>query len=342
LEKKDLQRLERYIKGEMDDNERMIIESMFNEANQDLRIFLERDWETMLGDGSTRAPGLNHLLDRIHHSIRLKETNKEQQHWKVFISFYMKLAAVLIPFIVAGNLIYFYYPKDSAPIEKVSSTLNAPVGSRIAFSLPDGTTGMLNGGSQLSYSMPFNEDRNIELDGEAWFEVKHDKEHPFRINAVNSTIEVLGTSFNVAAYESEDYLEIVLMEGKVGFHNAERGEEVILTPSERLIFNNHKIVKDKVDPGRYKAWIDGKLVFRGDKMSDVARRIEKWFNVNVIILETELENYSFYATFDDDSLEDVLDNLCMTSPMDYKIIPPKKLPDDSISKREIHLYKAKR
>ncbi len=99
----------------------------------------------------------------------------------------------------------------------VTSTIYAPFGARVSFSLPDGTTGMLNSGSKLSYSLPFKNNRQIKLEGEAWFEVRHDEEYPFEIRTGNSTLKVLGTSFNMSAYPDENYVEVVLQNGKVEF-----------------------------------------------------------------------------------------------------------------------------
>ena len=76
---------------------------------------------------------------------------------------------------------------------------------------------MLNSGSKLSYSLPFNNNRQIKLEGEAWFEVNHDEDHPFEISTGNSTVKVLGTSFNMSAYPAENYVEVVLQKGKVEF-----------------------------------------------------------------------------------------------------------------------------
>jgi ferric-dicitrate binding protein FerR (iron transport regulator) len=197
---------------------------------------------------------------------------------------------------------------------------------------------MLNSGSYLSYSLPFINNRQIKLEGEAWLEVTHDEEHPFEVSTINSTVKVLGTSFNMSAYPAENYVELVLQEGKVEFQGNKGDKKVIMAPSERLVFHNGNIIKSVTDPAKYKSWTEGKLVFRGDPMTEVARRIERWYNVKVELADKELEKYSFRATFQDDSLEAVLRLLSMTSPIRYKITPRELLQDGTYKKEEVTIY----
>ena len=269
---------------------------------------------------------------------------KQQQPLQKLIRYYMKVAAILlIPLLVAGGLIYSYmsHKYQAVSDQEVTSMIYAPMGSRVSFNLPDGTTGMLNSGSYLSYSLPFTGNRHIKLEGEAWFEVKRDEDHPFEISTGNSKVNVLGTSFNLSAYHAENYIEVVLREGMVEFTESEESEKVVILPSERMILRNGKINKSVTDPAKYIAWTEGELVFKGDPMAEVARRIERWYNVKIIIADRELERYSFRATFQDDTLDDVLKFLAMTSPIRYKITPRKMMPDGTFKKEEVTIYKKK-
>ena len=200
---------------------------------------------------------------------------------------------------------------------------------------------MLNSGSQLSYSIPFSEKRNVKLEGEAWLDVKHDKDHPFIVSVGNSLVKVLGTSLNLSSYANENYIEIVLKNGKVNFIGEKGDKEITMVPLERLIFKKGMVSKSKVDPSKYNAWTDGKLVFRSDSMAEVARRIERWYNIKILLADKTLEKYTFRATFQDDKLEDVLRFLAMTSPITYKIIPAKVLADGTYKKVEVILYRKK-
>jgi len=343
LKQEELEKIERYINGLSDDIEKNYVESLFTEgeSNNDLRILLKKEWDIKLMDTSPSEINLTHILDQVHHIIRKKEILKRQKPLQKFIRVYMKAAAILLlPLMVAGGLIYNYLNNTDkvAPDQQVSSTIYAPLGSRVSFNLPDGSTGMLNSGSKLTYSLPFNSNRQVKLEGEAWFEVTRDEEYPFEISSGNSSVKVLGTSFNLSAYPAENYVEVVLQQGKVEFLDNCIDEKITILPSERLICQNGNISKSATDPTKYNAWTEGKLVFREDPMAEVARRIERWYNVKITLADKELEKYSFRGTFEDDKLDEVLRLLSMTSPIRYKITPRKLFADGTAVKEKVTIY----
>lgn len=343
FKQEDTEKIERYIKGESGDNERSDVESMFldGEENIDLKNHLKKDWDSMPFESSCSEADLERLLDRVHHIIRKRERKRSPKPLQKVMLVYMKAAAVFfIPLLVGGGLLYRYFDRNikGSNRQEVTSTIYAPLGSRVVFNLPDSTTGMLNSGSRLSYSIPFIGKRKVKLEGEAWFEVKHDSAHPFEINAGTSKVTVLGTSLNVSAYPAENYIEVVLQKGKVEFHDELISRKITMLPSERLVFRDGQIEKSITDPSKYNAWTEGKLVFRGDPMAEVARRIERWYNVKVNLADKQLEKYSFRATFLDDSLEEVLHFLSLTSPIRYTITPREQQKDGTFSKAVVTFY----
>jgi transmembrane sensor len=346
LKKDDFLKIERYIKGESSESDREYIESLFinGENHSYFRNCLNEDWELILEEDSESLINLSHLLDRIHHIIRKNETSKRQKPLQKIVRLYMKAAAILLlPLLLTGSLICYYMFHKQLVLNdtKTTTMIYAPIGSRVSFNLPDGTVGMLNSDSRLSYSLPFKTTRQVKLVGEAWFEVNHDEEHPFEIMTGNSIIKVSGTKFNMSAYPTEDYVEVVLREGKIEFLDDKGNEKSLVLPSERLVFRNGKISKSVVDPEKYIAWTEGKLVFRSDSMAEVARRIERWYNVKIDLADKELDRYSFRATFNDDPLDEVLRCLALTSPISYKITPRTILSDGTYRKEEIIIYKIK-
>ena len=343
LKQEEIKKIERYIKGFSDNEESAWVESQFlnGDDNLALRHLLKKDWDSMLKDSSLSEVNISYILDRVHHIIRKNEILKRRKPLHIFMRIYMRAAAVLLlPLLITGGLLYSYlnYQGKTSTNRQVSSTIYAPLGSRVSFNLPDGTTGVLNSGSHLSYSLPFTKNRLVKLEGEGWFEVSRDEKHPFEISAANSTVKVLGTSFNISAYPIENYVEVVLQQGKVEFLSNKTDEKVIILPSERLVFQDGNISKSITDPAKYFAWKDGILVFRGDPMAEVARRIERWYNVKVKLADKELEKYSFRATFMDDKLEEVLRCLSLTSPIRYSIIPGELMQDGTYEKEKVTIY----
>lgn len=351
LNDEDLKIIEKYIAGVATEEENNIIESFFasGEDKIELRKLVEKEWNQINNEQSVNNLKLSQLLDHIHHLIRMNEYEKRNSLLHKILNIYLKAAAILIlPLIIAILIGYYNFrenitasvqpEKESVKVETVSSTIIAPLGSRVSFSLPDSTTGMLNSGSKLTYSIPFTGNRKLKLEGEAWFDVAYNRESPFEISAGTSTVKVLGTSFNISAYPVENYIEVVLTKGKVEFSDKLYDSKVTMFPSERLLYQNGSISKSVTDPAKYNGWTEGKLVFRGDLMTEVGRRIERWYNVKFELADSDLEKYSFRGTFLDDSLEEVLNLLSMTSPIRYKITPRKIMSDGTYNKEIVTIY----
>lgn len=346
MKENDRNLIEKYLKGLTNDEENQLVESIIitEEKASELKDLLENEWEKTENQSLLNIEKLENLLDRVHHLISQKEYEERKTVLRKVLNIYARVAAILIiPLIISGIIGYSHLAKQrietaqiikDEPPEILKSTIIAPMGSRVSFTLPDSTTGMLNSGSRLTYSVPFKRNRNIDLEGEAWFDVKHDEQNPFVIGAGNSKVKVLGTSFNISAYPNDGYIEVVLCRGKIQFTDQNGASNTTLYPSERLVYQNGNISKTVTDPAKYSSWKEGKLVFRGDQMSEVGRRIERWYNVKVILEDKELEKYSFRGTFVDDSLEEVLNLLSMTSPITYRITP-RRIQNDGTYEKEI-------
>ncbi|MEN8118549.1 MAG: FecR domain-containing protein [Bacteroidota bacterium] len=344
INKADIEKLQRFSKGLSDAEEEKYIYSLFteNEGNREFKQHVQKEFNEYLKNNPDVNYNLSYLLDRIHHTIHNNENQKKITVVKKIYRWYSVAAAVLlIPVLIAGG-IWFTQQNHEEPTlaeSPVTSTLFAPLGSRINFSLPDGTNGWLNSGSSLEYQLPFNSNRQIEILGEAWFDVAHDANHPFEITAGNSKVKVLGTKFNLNAYPEEKYMEVVLEEGKVQFSVSGHSSGIEMKPNERLILSDGAININVTDASKFTAWKEGKLVFRSDPMEEVARRIERWYNVDIQLVDEELKNHVFRGTFQDDSLEEVLHYLSMTSPIRYRIIERKLMDDGTVQKKKVLLYK---
>ncbi|MDX9812112.1 MAG: DUF4974 domain-containing protein [Bacteroidales bacterium] len=324
LSLQEIETIERYLKGEADKKDTDFVKSLFTdgENNKSFIKYLKDDWGKTLIEGSSSDHNLDIVLGKIHRIIESEEKKRRKRKIRRAIIVYRKIAAVaFIPLFIAG--IYFSRNTGKTKIGKEEAVtqirINSPIGSRVAFTLPDSSNGMLNSGSSLAYSLPFDKNRHIELEGEAWFEVAHLENNPFEINTGSSIIRVLGTKFNVSSYPGDNFMEVVLDEGRVEVMDSLLKEKIIMVPDERLILQDGKSSITFVDPEKYIAWKEGELVFRGDFMPEVARRIERWYNVDLVVADEEINSYSFRGTFKDDSLEEVLRFLCLTSPISYKI-----------------------
>ncbi|MDD2380434.1 MAG: FecR domain-containing protein [Mariniphaga sp.] len=345
IQPSDIEKLTRFRKGLSGEEEIRSIYSLFaeKEDSNELKYYLLNEWETFLKNNEGEHVDFSYLLDRIHHRIHLIETRKNQTLTRKIYRWYSLAAAILlVPLLIAGGLWFTSNSSLETVVETekpVAAIIHAPLGSRLSFSLPDGTQGWLNSGSSLEYKLPFHNNRQVAIKGEAWFDVTHDDMNPFEITAGKTKVNVLGTQFNLNAYPEEGYVEVVLDEGRVEFTVPGISSPVQMQPNERLIYNNDSICIVKTEPSKYSSWIEGKLVFRGDPMPEVARRIARWYNVEVVLVDKDLRTDVMRGTFEDDSLEDVLRYMSMTSPIRYRIIDRKVLNDETFQKKKVMLYR---
>ena len=258
-------------------------------------------------------------------------------------------AAVLTLSLIFSGIYSYLNRPETESIQTVSSPIFQEVksayGTQAKVELADGTTVFLNSGSKLRFPQTFGNQsqRNVELDGEAYFSVTKNENMPFIVHTNRLNIKVLGTKFNVDAYADNQAIRVALVEGKVMLHDGASSSEDDLTdliPNQVATFNvtDHSLSKTDVrDMNKYTAWISGRIVFFGDPIQTVMKKLEKWYNVEIVLSDKKLEKYSFTGTFIDESLEQVLNILSLTSPMTYVIQPSKKQPDNSMSKRKIIL-----
>jgi transmembrane sensor len=340
LNQNDIDIIIRYVTGQANESETNWVENLFagGAGSPGLRKYLHEDYSKLQPETNI---SLTPLLDKLHHIIQLKEMQQKKSFRFRFIHNYSRVAAVLLlPVLFACLWLYFvpHYIPEQLVEQSVNSTIYAPLGSRVEFNLPDGTKGFLNSGSSLSYTIPFSNNRRVILEGEAWFDVAHDEQHQFEISAGTSTVRVLGTSFNLSAYPDEKYLTIVLAEGSLEFSATGQGNSILLQPSDRLVYNDEGIFIEKTEAAKYGGWTKGKLIFRGDNMDEVARRLERWYNVEIELADKALEDYVFRGTFEDDNLKDVLKLLSMTSRIRYQITPREQIGDDKWRKEKVTFF----
>jgi len=218
-EKIDKEVLLRYLKGNGSEEEENIIQHWLDNSDMEHELSEESFsfWDEINPDENIHGYSGDHILDRIHHKIKLEEGSflSETKQKAGFISYLTRIAAILvIPLLIASFLFYFQNRSFRNAISWAE--INAPYGTRTDFCLPDGSTGHLNGGSSLKFPTQFTgKVRDVKLTGEAYFEVISNQRKPFIVTTDNIDVKVTGTSFNVMAYADEPNTEVTLKNGKV-------------------------------------------------------------------------------------------------------------------------------
>ncbi len=255
-------------------------------------------------------------------------------------------AILLLPLLLySGYLTFqnrtFVHSQENILMQTVSSRQ----GMVTQFDLADGTKVWLNSSSELHFPARFaGNKREVSLKGEAFFEVTKNEKQPFRVNANELKIEVLGTSFDVISFSGDAHSEVILVKGKVDL-SSENGQVKkqfgLLNTGERAIYerSNKSIDIHTVDVDKYISWREGKLIFRDDCMEDVVTRLSRWFNVEIIVNDPEINKYIYKATFRNENLIQVLNLLRLSAPIDYRITHRSSLSNGEFTKQKIYLMK---
>lgn len=317
--KEHLQQLiQKYSEGKLSLKEMIeLSDQLADKKNSYAEKFLNEDWKSQLNSEVDSKRNFKALLNQVHHRIRLEESNKLSQFnwWHNF----QRVAAILIIPLVLSFMAYFYSQSEKTASTISYAEIQCPLGVRTKFQLPDGSTGFLNSGSKLKYPVIFTYQRSVELTGEGFFDVVSNKEIPFHVNTRNLDIKVIGTTFNVIANDDEKTEEIVLQSGKVDVSSKSGKHLAVLLPNEQLTLDAQKqtITKRAVIASQYTTWKEGKLVFRNENMRQVASRLSRWYNAEVVVDDPLLDDYTFHATFMDEPLDEVLKLISITTPISY-------------------------
>ncbi|MEN2398272.1 FecR domain-containing protein [Flavobacterium sp. MC2016-06] len=206
------------------------------------------------------------------------------------------------------------YEMESDPEKLVYNTIKIPYGKKFQLQLSDGTLVHLNSGTTLKYPVKFiaGENRQVFLNGEAFFDVAKDKKHPFVVNADELNVRVLGTHFNVSNYPEDDLTDVVLVEGSVGMYPAneefDAAKNTILKPGYKGSFNkaNESIFTKAVITDIYTSWINGGLTFRNMTFKNIITKLERRYNVTIVNKNEKLAAEKFNASFNEESIEKVM------------------------------------
>jgi ferric-dicitrate binding protein FerR (iron transport regulator) len=256
---------------------------------------------------------LSQILDSVHHRINLHKTGnltviKRITHYAT------RIAAILFVPLLISSILMLY---DDGVYDQTDTyiTLETPMGSKLKTVLPDGTEVWQNAGTTLQYPAEFTKrNREVILNGEAYFHVTSDMKNPFYVKTADGTIKVTGTKFNVSAFPDDKFSSVVLEEGKVSYTPAKKGKEpVALLPEEQIVFikESGSLTKQKTDVEKYISWTKGKLIFRNDPLSEIITRLQRWYNADITLSDPNrtLGTLTFTMTIKNETLTQVLEYL---------------------------------
>ena len=238
-----------------------------------------------------------------------------------------KYAAIIV-FLISLTTIYYstkqQINRNDTHAELSYVSFITENGQRSKVVLPDSSIVWLNSGTTLSYPSNYSEqNRKVTLNGQAFFQVYHNENNPFSVQANGLIIKVLGTKFDVNAYSEEDEIAVVLESGKVELaHNDFESFNYTMKPGEKATYSivNNALTVNDADATIYSSWKDGKLIFRNESMRNVVEKLRRWYNVNIEIADNEVFNSIFSGTIQNESYEEIFRYIEIVCDVKCKII----------------------
>lgn len=274
-------------------------------SDVELKHLLEAEWEEFEDHSPLSEEKMKTLYEGLH--IRSEEVKPRftlKRYW-------IQIAASLL-LLIAGSLtvLTFMQRNEINALAEQNVVIRSGDYGKSLVTLPDGTIVHLNAKSSLTYSQDFGRnDRKVALSGEGFFEVKKDTEKKFTVGTGYMDIAVLGTKFNVYAYETKDIVEMALVEGSVDVTTSRPPYQSIrVKPNEKVVYNKRtgNLLHERTSNKMETAWINKELVFRSERLEDVFRCLSRKFAVTFSVDDETLLNDVYTGTFDDENVESIM------------------------------------
>lgn len=304
--------------------EQALLNDWLREKPENKRSFeLKRQqWEEMLlvVDAEDKKRVFADIKNKISQETKVVDFNlrvskKKSMGW-------MRIAASVVTFISLGALSYYEISDPFSHLNLIGYDLvEADAGNQQTQLLADGSTVYLNGDSRLKYKINSEaSERQLYLEGEAFFDVARDEAKPFVIGLENSEVQVLGTSFNIKAYPEDGQISTSVITGRVAFE-ASKSESLILIPGNKGVLDKDKnsIAKLDVDNSMDVAWMEKALNFENTSLSELAKSLYRMYGVKVKLTDGSLKNLKITAKFKNENIDEIFKILEMTNEFSYRI-----------------------
>ena len=305
---------------------RLLARKFFEGTASDEEKQLLHEWyDRLIGDESpqniaTGAPeGAAEIRDRMHANLKNRQQQPPVKHfgWVRRLTTWSSAAAAVV---VIGFLLW---TNERKPAPADSRLVQAPLGKTLKVNLPDGSHIWLNAGSALSYPIAFKgKTREVVLrEGQAFFDISRDTTRPFIVHAKTLDITVLGTSFDVKAYQNDPDIKVTVKTGKVGVKVRDKPGQpaLMLLPAEQAVVAEkaQKIQVNEISKPAIAPWKDNRMVFEDELLVEVLHALERKYNQHIVIENATLSSEKISLTLDDQPMADVLKVLGFSKNFNY-------------------------
>lgn len=340
--------LEKFQSGKSNPEELRQLEEMFFDAEisegiKSAMLNEIRDFETA---GSETDTDYDRLFQSIQKFISDHKSNTRSLNLRLN---FMRIAAIIVmAFVFGGTLSYFIFNSDKTTSGSFCE-VTAPLGSTSEIVLPDSSKVWLNAGSKIKYSTTYNQkNRLIYLEGEGYFIVAKNKKIPFIVDAYGFEVKAVGTEFNVKAYKGDPTVETTMVEGKVTLQHSTESilKGVYLTPNQKATFykkeesltvevikklqekkeelnyipEHRLVIAPRIDPKAIVSWKENRLIIEREQLGTLAEILSRKYNFNFEFKSEDIKRISFSGTLEDETLQQVMNVIKISSPIDYEIV----------------------
>ncbi|WP_418698891.1 FecR family protein [Bacteroides sp.] len=323
-QKKNIELLERLLERTATAKDKVDLAQWLKEpdAQSEVDAYLKYKWLAAKEREETFA-AQQRIFDDIKTMIQGNDRSLQMVQKKKprILRYWTSIAAVFVACIAIGYLLYPVMTSEDNMNQFVTKVNN---GQKASITLPDGTLVWLNSDTQIMYGTDYGKkSRVVTLNGEAYFEVAHDKDKKFIVRAEDMNIEVLGTVFNVKAYKESSTIVATLKEGKIKAFCNSNDQEVIVYPNEEIVYNRSDKTFNKCkpkDPSYAYMWKNDELGFNNERLESIALLLEKMYNIKVVFKTEVIKDLRFSGIIKNNSLDNILEIIHLTSSVNYKLI----------------------
>ena len=320
----------KYIKGDASEQVRHQVEDWIIQSKENKELYnkIKADY---VFDTMPYSAALGTEYSRVKkHIVQSKSSSKINILVKIAAILFIPLCIYNISLLSTNQLFKYrskklvstqiYLPEQTQPCFEY--VVNPGVKGKII--LPDSSEVWLNSSSKVICPSEFDSTQRIlELSGEAYFKVKHNSNWPMYIKTPKGVIvKVLGTEFNMSAYDNDLNFKLTLVSGKVELLRQSESEVINVRPMEQILIPDNKNIQGKIaiaDISYDTAWKEGYLVFDNSPISKKKKKMERWFGVHISVKDANLLDYNFTARFNSESLTQVLELMKISSKINYSI-----------------------
>ncbi len=314
--------LSRYFSSEISRKEYSCLRNSLDNVNdEELLRMISEQWYQFEANKKHDVPAFSHIT----HQIGFEQKSSASRATFGWHAAALKIAAMfLLPFFMALSAYFYFRDNPGNVFASRQYSVAMSNGDRGEVVLPDGTKVYLNSATTISYPADFGKKtRTITLNGEAMLQVVKDKTKPFLVETKLMTVKVLGTTFNVRAYDSDSTTETSLIEGSVKITTKQRQPRILtLEPNQKAVMDlsDGKAYVEKTDLYSETAWRRGELIFRSSTFDEIAKELEIFYGVEITLQGQANRGERFSGTFQEGNLGAALRILQQHYSFSYSIV----------------------